>query len=77
MEKYGSGEVKVTGVPAESAAAVLAERVTVVPLMLEMVVPLAIPAPKTGMPTASPVALATVKEVEPLVAVPVVAMFAL
>ena len=64
--------LKLTAV-ADSAADVAAESVTVVPLIAEMVVPLTIPAPETGMPTAKPVALATVRLVAPLAAVPVVA----
>ena len=63
--------------PADNAAVVLAESVTVVPLMAMTVVPLAIPAPKTGMPTARPVALATVRAAVLIEAEPVVATFAL
>ena len=63
--------------PADNAAVVLAESVTVVPLMAMTVVPLAIPAPKTGMPTARPVALATVRAAVLIEAEPFVATFAL
>ena len=60
MEKYGSGEVKVTAVPLVMAATVGAERVSTLPAMFVIVAPLAIPLTKTGMPTARPAVLATV-----------------
>src|SRR5580698_2287673 len=67
-----AGVEKVTGVPL-NAAVVFWERVTVVPDIACTVVPGAIPAPATFWPSTMPVPLATVKLVDPLDAVPVVA----
>ena len=55
-----------------SAAVVGVDRVTVAPLIAWIVVNGAIPVPVTAMPTTSPVAEATVTEVEPDAAVAVV-----